>query len=83
VVTSQDLCWQDTVTCRVDVRVFDRERVAAVTAAADDDTERVRYSYRGNYDRLARIKGATTRTTPDPAGLVHRLSVAADRRPGR
>ena len=41
VVTTQDLCWQDTATCRVDVRVFDRERTAAVTAAADDDTERV------------------------------------------
>jgi DNA-binding SARP family transcriptional activator len=41
VVTTQDLCWQDTATCRVDVRVFDRERAAAVTAAADDDTERV------------------------------------------
>jgi DNA-binding SARP family transcriptional activator len=41
VVTAQDLCWQDTATCRVDVRVFDRERAAAVTAAADDDTERV------------------------------------------
>ena len=31
VVTSQDLCWQDTATCRVHVRVFDRERAAAVT----------------------------------------------------
>ena len=41
VVTAQDLCWQDSATCRVDVRVFDRERAAAVTAAADDDTERV------------------------------------------
>lgn len=55
VVTTQDLCWQDTATCRVDVRVFDRERAAAVTAAADDDTERVllhasraRTEYRGD-----------------------------------
>ena len=39
VVTSQDLCWQDTATCRVDVRVFDRERAAAVAAAADNDSE--------------------------------------------
>jgi DNA-binding SARP family transcriptional activator len=39
VVTSQDLCWQDTATCRVDVRVFDRERAAAVAAAADNDGE--------------------------------------------
>ena len=41
VVTTQDLCWQDSATCRVDVRVFERERAAAVTAAVDDDTERV------------------------------------------
>ena len=26
VVTSRDLCWRDTQTCRVDVRVFDTER---------------------------------------------------------
>src|SRR2546429_6282649 len=39
VVTSRDLCWRDTPTCRVDVRVFDIERNAALTAAAagDDD----------------------------------------------
>ena len=39
VVTSRDLCWRDTETCRVDVRVFDNERKAAVAAAAagDDD----------------------------------------------
>jgi DNA-binding SARP family transcriptional activator/tetratricopeptide (TPR) repeat protein len=39
VVTSRDLCWRDTATCRVDVRVFDIERNAAVAAAAagDDD----------------------------------------------
>src|SRR5262245_29552312 len=41
VVTTQDLCWQDTPTCRVDVRVFDRERAAAAAAAAGDDSERV------------------------------------------
>src|ERR1700753_373966 len=33
VVTPRDLCWCDTSTCQVDVRVFDRERQAAMTAA--------------------------------------------------
>jgi DNA-binding SARP family transcriptional activator/tetratricopeptide (TPR) repeat protein len=39
VVTSRDLCWRDTKTCRVDMRVFDIERKAALAAAAagDDD----------------------------------------------
>jgi DNA-binding SARP family transcriptional activator/tetratricopeptide (TPR) repeat protein len=39
VVTSRDLCWRDTMTCRVDVRVFDVERKAVLAAAAagDDD----------------------------------------------
>jgi DNA-binding SARP family transcriptional activator len=39
VVTSTDLCWRDTGTCRVDLRVFDIELRAAVAAAArgDDD----------------------------------------------
>ncbi len=38
VVTSRDLCWRDTPTCRVDVRVFGVERSAALTAAAAGDT---------------------------------------------
>src|SRR5215471_13573348 len=37
VVTPRDLCWQDTPTCRVDVRVFDTERRAALAAAAAED----------------------------------------------
>jgi DNA-binding SARP family transcriptional activator/tetratricopeptide (TPR) repeat protein len=39
VVASRDLGWRDTKTCRVDVRVFDIERKAALAAAAagDDD----------------------------------------------
>src|SRR6516162_6305523 len=41
VVTSRDLCWQDTETCRVDVRVFDRERKAALDSAAAGDDEGV------------------------------------------
>jgi DNA-binding SARP family transcriptional activator/tetratricopeptide (TPR) repeat protein len=37
VVTSRDLCWRDANTCRVDVRVFDMERKAALAAAAAGD----------------------------------------------
>ncbi|HEX5295007.1 MAG TPA: hypothetical protein VFX25_39565, partial [Streptosporangiaceae bacterium] len=37
VVTSRDLCWRDTATCRVDLRVFELERQAAVAAAAAGD----------------------------------------------
>jgi DNA-binding SARP family transcriptional activator len=37
VVTSRDLCWRDTASCRVDLRVFELERQAAVAAAADGD----------------------------------------------
>ena len=41
VVTSRDLCWRDTDTCRVDVRIFDIERKAALAAAAADDSDGV------------------------------------------
>jgi DNA-binding SARP family transcriptional activator/tetratricopeptide (TPR) repeat protein len=37
VVTSTDLCWCDTPTCRVDLRVFSVERDAALAAAAAGD----------------------------------------------
>ncbi len=37
VVTARDLCWRDTTTCQVDVRVFHSERMAALTAASSDD----------------------------------------------
>ena len=37
VVTSRDLCWRDTDTCRVDLRVFTSARAAAL-AATDDGT---------------------------------------------
>src|SRR5215469_14878397 len=40
-VTSTDLCWRDTETCRVDLRVFAVEREAALAAAAGDDDEGV------------------------------------------
>src|SRR5450755_29854 len=40
VVTSRDLCWRDTDTCRVDLRVFTTARSAAMAAgAAGDDAE--------------------------------------------
>ena len=41
VVTSRDLCWRDSDTCRVDVRIFDIEREAALAAAATGDGEGV------------------------------------------
>jgi len=37
VVTARDLCWHDAATCRVDLRVFETERMAAARAAADGD----------------------------------------------
>jgi DNA-binding SARP family transcriptional activator len=41
VVTARDLCWRDTATCRVDVRVFDTELKAAQAAAAAEDHDGV------------------------------------------
>jgi len=41
VVTSTDLCWCDTATCRVDLRVFGLERGAALAAAAVGDDQGV------------------------------------------
>jgi DNA-binding SARP family transcriptional activator len=40
-VTSRDLCWHDSRTCRVDLRIFDTERVAARASAASGDTDAV------------------------------------------
>jgi DNA-binding SARP family transcriptional activator len=39
VVTSRDLSWCDSETCRVDVRILDTERKAALAAAAAGDDE--------------------------------------------
>lgn len=39
VVTSRDLCWRDTNTCQVDLRIFAVQRSAAVAAAAEGDSE--------------------------------------------
>ena len=44
VVTPRELCWSDTKTCRVDVRVFDTQRKAALAAAADDDDGILRHA---------------------------------------
>ena len=41
VVTPADLCWRDTGTCHVDLRVFSAEREAALMAAAAGDDEEV------------------------------------------
>ena len=41
VVTSRNLCWRDTTTCRVDVRVFDMERKAAWAAAAAGENDEI------------------------------------------
>ena len=41
VVTSRDLCWRDTQTCHVDMRIFDLERQAALTAAEAGDGDGV------------------------------------------
>ena len=41
VVTSRELCWRNSDTCRVDVRTFDSERKAALAAAAADDSDGV------------------------------------------
>ena len=38
VVTAKDLCWRDTPSCRVDVRIFEGERDVALAATAAGDT---------------------------------------------
>jgi len=40
-VTSRDLCWRDAAACRVDLRIFDRERKAALAGAAAGDDQAV------------------------------------------
>jgi DNA-binding SARP family transcriptional activator len=41
VVTSRDLCWRDTSTCHVDLRIFAVQREAALAATAAADTEEI------------------------------------------
>lgn len=46
--TAADLCWQDTETCRVDVRILEQERVSALAAARSGDLgEAVRHASAG------------------------------------
>jgi DNA-binding SARP family transcriptional activator/tetratricopeptide (TPR) repeat protein len=56
VISPRDLCWRDTPTCRVDLRVFDSESKAALDAAAAGDSASVLAhgdaalaSYRGEF----------------------------------
>jgi DNA-binding SARP family transcriptional activator len=57
-VTSRDLCWCDTATCRVDVRVCDIERKATLAAAANKDDDGILAPARG----LRRTGGAASRS---------------------
>ncbi|MCW2891352.1 MAG: family transcriptional regulator [Actinomycetia bacterium] len=41
VVTPRDLCWRDSGTCRVDLRIFETERQAALESAGAGDDEGV------------------------------------------
>ena len=54
VADQRDLCWQDSATCDVDVRAFDRHHAAAVAArAVGDDAEAVAQAVAG----VARYRG--------------------------
>jgi DNA-binding SARP family transcriptional activator/tetratricopeptide (TPR) repeat protein len=83
VVTPRDLCWHDTETCRVDLRVFEVERQAALRAVADGDADgvisharRALSEYRGDllpglYDDW--VLDARARLERDCADLCDRL----------
>jgi DNA-binding SARP family transcriptional activator/tetratricopeptide (TPR) repeat protein len=53
VVTPRDLCWYDTATCRVDVRIFATEREAALAAGSSDQVlahaDRAIAQYKGDF----------------------------------
>lgn len=83
VVTPRDLCWSDTESCRVDLRVFDIERRAALDADAAGDTpavishgSRAIAEYRGAFlaggydDWLTEIRTETERHCADLCDLV-------------
>ena len=83
VVTPRDLCWRDSDTCRVDLRVFDIERRAAVAAAADGDTaaalvhgDAAISQYRGEFlpgsydDWLLEIRSELERQCADVCDLI-------------
>ncbi len=83
VVTSRDLCWRDTQTCRVDMRIFDVERAAALAAAETGDGDgilahaaRAIAQYRGEVlpgvydDWLLEIRSVLERQCVDLCDLV-------------
>lgn len=84
VVTARDLCWRDTGTCRVDLRVFGLEREAAL-AAADDDAEALAHATRalaeyggdllpGVYDEwLLEVRAELERQCVDMCDMVSEL----------
>ena len=82
-VTSTDLCWLDTATCRVDARVLGIERMAALAAAAAGDSEgilvhaaRAITEYRGDLlpgvydDWLLEVRSQLERQCVDLCDLV-------------
>jgi DNA-binding SARP family transcriptional activator len=62
VVTGRDLCWQDSPSCRVDVRVLVGEHDAAVAAAAAGDDAGVL-----GHASSSRARTTTGRSTPGPS----------------
>jgi DNA-binding SARP family transcriptional activator/tetratricopeptide (TPR) repeat protein len=83
VVTSRDLCWRDTETCRVDLRTFDIEREAALAAASSGDVEGILVhaaqaiaQYRGDFlpgayeDWLLETRSALERQCADLCDLI-------------
>jgi DNA-binding SARP family transcriptional activator/tetratricopeptide (TPR) repeat protein len=83
VVTSRDLFWRDTETCRVDLRTFDIERKAALAAASSGDNEGILAhaakaiaQYRGDFlpgayeDWLLEIRSALERQCVGLCDLV-------------
>jgi len=83
VVSPRDLCWRDSPTCRVDLRVFDSERKAALAAASSGDTASILAhgdvalaSYRGEFltgsyeDWLLDIRSELERQCADLCDLI-------------
>ncbi len=81
VVTSRDLCWRDSATCRVDVRVFAVEREGALAAAGDGERVVARASaavavYGGDFlaglydDWLLEARSALERQCVDLCDLI-------------
>jgi DNA-binding SARP family transcriptional activator/tetratricopeptide (TPR) repeat protein len=88
VVTSTDLCWRDSETCLVDVRVFTLECEAAERAVATGDTAaalahatKALATYRGGFlpggydDWLIEVRSELDRRCVDVCDLISRASV--------